>query len=50
MIARSNEQVGTVKLYGSFIQCNQGNEMQTAMGSSIFMTIFNCRGQGSTKK
>ena len=52
MIARSNEQMGDGKLYGfdyiSFIQCNSSNGMQTAMGSSISMTVFNCRDQGST--
>ena len=32
----------------SFIQCNSSNGMQTAMGSSISMAVFNCRDQGST--
>ena len=42
---------GAVKLYGfdyiSFIQFNHDNGMQTAMASSISMTVFNCRDKGS---
>ena len=52
MIARLNEQVGAVKLYGfdyiSFIQCNNSKGMHTVMGPSISMTVCECRDQGST--
>ena len=31
-----------------FFQCSNSNGMETAMGSPISMTVFNCRDQRST--